>query len=92
MDTSMIMMLFIPLGDVSGGIHSVHVCYVALSYLTLCNPMDYRTRLLCPQILHRQEQWSRLPWRITLRENQFGTYFQFEEAVAPLVDIPGCHT
>ena len=33
-----------------------------------------------------------MSWRITLRENQFGTYFQFEEAVAPLVDIPGCHT
>ena len=92
MDISMILMLFIPLRDVSGWTHSVHVCYKALSCPTLCDPMDCRPRLLCPRMLPRQEQWSRLSWRITLRENQFGTYFQFEEAVAPLVDIPGRHT
>ena len=38
------------------------LCLVAQSCPTLCDPMDYPTRLLCPWGFSRQEYWSGLPF------------------------------
>ena len=51
----------------SGSVLRLHMSVVVLywvgqSCLTLCNPIDWPARLLCPWGFSQQEYWSRLPF------------------------------